>query len=385
MPSFTENTKVPALTGIRFFAASYVFVMHYGATFLDRAGVPRPIATFLHNGIFGVSIFFVLSGFILSHAHPGQFAAPAQYRDYFVARVARIYPAYLFALLLALPIPLRSVPLTAGRATAVLALVQSWNDAYAHSGFAWIMQAWTLSVEMFFYLFFPFLINMLRRLASPVLWSLCLIDAAFMIGAGTATITPWTDYGGYTHLPAWPLHLLLPLTRSGEFVFGMVLQTLLARRDAGVGRTGGGLCLVLTAVIVALLSATRNDSVVTAATVLTGVLIGLIYVSDNGFTRVLGIRPLYVLGCASYALYLLQGPVHTYLRLAVSHPWDRLVAFPVALAASLLVWRFIEEPARRSILRLLPRPAAATAPAQARCALVGANRPACGSAVADAD
>ncbi len=356
------NGKVSALTGIRFVAASYVFIMHYGATFLARAGAPRPLATFLRNGAFGVSVFFVLSGFILAHAHPARFKAPAQYRDYFIGRFARLYPVYLFALLLALPIPITSVPLTAKTAVAVLAMVQSWTNAYGHSGYAWIMQAWTLSVEFFFYLLFPFLINMLRRLGSPLLLVACVIDAVFMIDAGTPTITPWTDFAGHVHVPAWPLHLFLPLTRSGEFLFGMLLQTLVLRASPIARRPGSALCLGVTAAIAALLSITRDDRAVAAATVLIGLLIALIYVSDNGFTRLLGCRALYLFGSASYAFYLLQGPSHTYLRMFVPSPYGRLLAFPVTLAAAILVWRFIEEPARRSILSLRPRDPARTAP-----------------------
>jgi peptidoglycan/LPS O-acetylase OafA/YrhL len=357
MAKLAKNMKIPALTGIRFFAASYVFVMHYGATFLDQEGVPRPIATLLHNGGFGVSIFFVLSGFILSHAHPGRFVTPAQYRDYFVARFARIYPVYLFALVLALPVAVASVPLTRGRAIAVLAMVQSWTDAYGHTGYAWVMQAWTLSVELFFYLLFPVAITALRRLGSAALVLLLLLDAAFMISGGTATVTPWIELDP-AHTPVWPLPLFLPLVRSGEFLLGMVLHTLVSRRPAAMPRPGVAPSLATAATTLALLSLTRDPRLITTATLGAGALIALLYLSENAFTRLLGSPLLYVLGCASYALYLLQGPVHAYLRLFVPAPYDRILAFPATLAAALLVWRFIEEPARRAILALRPRAAA---------------------------
>jgi peptidoglycan/LPS O-acetylase OafA/YrhL len=366
MPRLAKSTKVPALTGIRFFAASYVFVMHYGATFLDREDVPRPLATLLHNGGFGVSVFFVLSGFILSHAHPGRFAAPAQYRDYLIARFARIYPVYLFALVLALPVAVRAVPLTTGHAVAVLAMVQSWTDAYSHSGYAWIMQAWTLSVELFFYLLFPFAITAIRRLGNPALLLLLALDAAVMVGGGTATVVPWIDYGHTVHFPAWPLPLFLPLVRSGEFLLGMLLHTLVSRLPAATPRPGAGLCLATAAATVAVLSLTHDPRFITVATLGAGALIALLYLSENSVARLLGSPVLYALGCASYALYLLQGPVHAYLRLLVPDPYDRLLAFPATLVASLLVWRFLEEPARRAILALRPRERAPVVAAAAR-------------------
>lgn len=352
MAEIRARKLVPALTGIRFFAASYVFVMHYGASAIDKAGASRPITTFLHNGVFGVSVFFILSGFILAHAHQAPFARRGQYADYFIARFARIYPVYLFALVLALPVAVHDVPLTIKAAATVLAMLQSWTDAFAHSGYAWIMQAWTLSVELFFYLSFPFLISVLRRLGSSALLGLCVIDAVFMIAGGTTTITPWIDYGGHIHHPAWPLYLPLPLMRSGEFVFGMLLHTLITRRSHLAIIPGTLLCVLLSASIAALLSVTSNEHAVSVAAVLVGLLITLIYISDGAFTRLLGSRALVLFGNASYALYLLQGPAHAYLGILVPAPYDRLLGFPVTLAAAILVWRWIEVPARRYILAL---------------------------------
>lgn len=343
--------KVPALTGIRFFAALYVFIMHYGATALEKAGAPQPINVFLHNGGFGVSVFFVLSGFILAHAHREAFAAPADYANYLVSRFARLYPVYLFALALALPLALAHprIRLDARTAAAVLAMVQSWTDAFAHSGYAWIMQAWTLSVEFFFYLFFPFLINLLRRLGGVTLLLLCVLDAGFMILGGTTSVTPWIDFGGNVHEPAWPLYLPLPLVRSGEFVFGMLLQTLVSRAGQARGSTGSAACVLLTAATAVLLSLGMNPMLISAATVFAGLLIALIYVSDNGFTRLLGSRALVLLGSASYALYLLEGPCHAYLNRLLPAPYSHLLALPVTLAAAILTWRYVEEPARRYV------------------------------------
>jgi peptidoglycan/LPS O-acetylase OafA/YrhL len=67
--SVARPPSIPALTGVRFFAAIAVLLFHYGASFLERSGIPSPIAQFLHNGYLGVSLFFVLSGFILTYTH----------------------------------------------------------------------------------------------------------------------------------------------------------------------------------------------------------------------------------------------------------------------------------------------------------------------------
>src|SRR5450631_1040491 len=71
--------QIGALTGLRFFAATYVFVFHFGAGFAQRSRVPDPIITFLRNGFLGVSIFFVLSGFILTYTYKQRVDSPQMF------------------------------------------------------------------------------------------------------------------------------------------------------------------------------------------------------------------------------------------------------------------------------------------------------------------
>jgi peptidoglycan/LPS O-acetylase OafA/YrhL len=120
-------------------------------------------------------------------------------------------------------------------------------------------------------------------------------------------------------------------------------------------RLGAAHCILVAAAIAALLSLTDNEQVIGIAAVLVGVLITTIYISDNAFTRLLGCRALIRLGNASYALYLFQGPVRAYLGIVVPDPYDRLFCFPITLCAAILVWRFVEIPARLYILGLAHR------------------------------
>ena len=164
-----RSPAIPALTGIRFIAAVYVFIYHYGATALQRAGVPTPVRVFFQNGYFGVSAFFVLSGYILTHAHPGPLLRARTLLNYFISRLARIYPVYLLALLVMAPLVLHE--LTIRSSLAVLLMVQAWGRPDSDFGFSWLFQAWTLSVELCFYLLFPLLVTAARRLPTPALVS----------------------------------------------------------------------------------------------------------------------------------------------------------------------------------------------------------------------
>src|SRR5271155_1236018 len=100
MPSETAAARrpdIPALTSLRFFAALWVVLFHVNAIGLNRGGSKVYLA-FALLGYVGVSFFFVLSGFILVYVYAGR---QIQKRRFWQARFARVYPAYLFALVVA--------------------------------------------------------------------------------------------------------------------------------------------------------------------------------------------------------------------------------------------------------------------------------------------
>src|ERR1700738_5081649 len=92
------NGIVPALTSIRFLAALTVVLSHYRE--LDLLNVPASLFTFVDGGRSAVSLFFVLSGFILTYTYREELATESAH-GFYVARVARIYPNVLFALAIA--------------------------------------------------------------------------------------------------------------------------------------------------------------------------------------------------------------------------------------------------------------------------------------------
>jgi peptidoglycan/LPS O-acetylase OafA/YrhL len=95
---FQIRNEVKSLTSFRFLAAFYVFLFHvqirvpvFGDGLFGQA---------IAEGAVGMSMFFTLSGFILSHAYAESKIAIKQYVQ---NRIARIYPVYILAAILALP------------------------------------------------------------------------------------------------------------------------------------------------------------------------------------------------------------------------------------------------------------------------------------------
>src|SRR6201986_260098 len=85
-PLTLHRAPLPALTGIRFVAAIQVVLFHFGAGFAQRHGAPRPIANLLTNGWSAVTLFFILSGFILSYTYFGQTDHPGGKERFWEAR-----------------------------------------------------------------------------------------------------------------------------------------------------------------------------------------------------------------------------------------------------------------------------------------------------------
>ena len=131
--------SLPALTGVRFFAALAVFIFHSGAGFLQGHGLPSAVAQILNNGNLGVSLFFVLSGFILTYAHQNDAFSAQFICDFYVARFARIYPVYFLALLIALPTAYSS--LSPETMATVFTMLQAWTPPDSVAGYAWVFQA----------------------------------------------------------------------------------------------------------------------------------------------------------------------------------------------------------------------------------------------------
>jgi peptidoglycan/LPS O-acetylase OafA/YrhL len=337
--------SLPALTGLRFFAALAVLLYHYGAAFAERSGIPSPLAHMLHNGYLGVSLFFVLSGFILTYTHQRDVLDGRFLADFYMARFARVYPVYLLALIIALPVLAR--PLSPADVAAVLTMVQSWTPPQSSTGYLWVMQAWTLSVEMAFYLFFPAILLCAKQLNALTTGLAAAAAAALILIFGLSSVPPGTPSIPYLSSTALPI----PLLRSAEFVYGVMLcrlTVLYPHLSKAIG--GNALEILLAAIVVATLCFASDVHSKAVFTVVIGVLIFQLAGGYGVLTALLSTKPLILLGGASYALYLLQGPLRAICEQYIPHPFDRFLSPVVTIAAAIAVFQFWEQPCRRMLL-----------------------------------
>lgn len=154
-----------SLQAVRAGAALLVVLFHIGATMsLDKYFGEDVIATYFSFGDAGVEIFFVLSGFIIYHAHRSDISAPHKLAGYVWKRLTRVYPVYwiIFFLVyfsaLAVPSLAGKVPHDFGRIIQSLLLFPQNKEVVGGTGAAVLVVAWSLQYEMIFYLFFAVMI-----------------------------------------------------------------------------------------------------------------------------------------------------------------------------------------------------------------------------------
>lgn len=208
------TARLDALTGLRWWAAFMVFFYHI----LVFAPIPGPLATLFAQGYYGVTFFFVLSGFVLTwSARPGVSTSTFYWR-----RFARIWPSHIVALLIAIPVfyTLSAVPegsflkpFDPAVLSLSVVLLQGWSEAPLIL-FSGNPAAWTLTCEAFFYALHPWisrvLVPSLRRGALFIAGGVVLYAFLYRF-----LVILW---------PESPLVLVpLPVQRVPEFILGMAL------------------------------------------------------------------------------------------------------------------------------------------------------------------
>lgn len=373
------RTQLQALTSLRFFAAFHVLLYHAGATFSASPvfHLPRPLANFLNTGYVGVSLFFLLSGFILAYNYlDDDLRHPNLRRKFWVSRLARIYPVYLIGLVIASPKYILGLlhpgfgPTALNASTAslsVLTLTQAWSPDLA---LAWNPPGWSLSAEAFFYLLFPLLAPWVNRLQTRKAAGL---GATFSWLLAMLPVTAYYLAGADS--PYW-FNLLKfnPLARLPEFVMGLCLGKLFLAdlQSATKPASATAVRSMLGPVILAILSILMAQDHIPKLMLHNGLLDPLFAVALLGLawesrhpnrpnTPVLSHRGLVVLGQASYALYILHVPLKGLFAGGLELLPGQLLARPLtsslmlslyiglSLAAALLTFKYFEIPARRAI------------------------------------
>ena len=358
-PAPLTRPEIPALTSLRFVAALWVVLFHIREIGLWKGGI-APYAATVQLGYLGVSFFFVLSGFILVYVYSGREIPKGRF---WRARFARVYPAYAFSLLITAPTLVFSLPyMRQAHVPPALVylsfplLLESW---FPSTLYFWNVVAWSLSVEVFFYLVFPFAMRLLETVETPKLrfWVVFSWLASLAFTLSYFLLRP--DNGA-----AWPnahdptlfwlsVVKFNPIVRLPEFLLGMGAGMIFLRSRPAPRNwpifTGFGLLVLAIALQRTIPYAVMHSGLLAPAFAL--LIFG--FATQPAWTNFLALKPFLLLGEASYSLYLLHSfpmAVMVFLLHLGNAPHPLRLALLYVLAITLVsigVFLGIENPLRR--------------------------------------
>lgn len=330
------STKLDSLQVLRGGAATLVVLFHANVLFGEGNWIPSSrLGTVFAFGHSGVDLFFVLSGFIIVHAHWHDRPSLSAVRRYVLRRAIRIYPATIVTVLLllaALP-ALRIVTSDQGffgfdatRITASLLLAPLTCNYFPGV-------LWSLQDEVYFYIIFlSFYIHRKLFVFLVFGWAgLVVANAAlaFSPSLGACGSSPLSFYnalfaGGVTSYFAWRhaaamgwTWLSLPLVAAGAVVFGAA--ALADVHYLGASYWGD-----------TLFKESNSTKLLTRGAFASGSMLLLIGAALSNWTPSTTVgRLLTLLGDASFAVYLMHLPVQGVLSRLLHSTTD--VGLPAAV------------------------------------------------------
>jgi peptidoglycan/LPS O-acetylase OafA/YrhL len=302
------------------------------------------------GGFAGVDVFFVISGYLITHIiHRGLRAGDFSFADFYAHRVRRILPALLTVLAACLAfgwvelLPLEYAQLSR-HAAAGAGFAENfvlWSEAGYFDTVTELkplMHLWSLSIEEQFYLVYPL-----------VLWAAWRVRIGLVLPVAVLALA---SFGANLVLTAHdPVQAFFgPHARMWELLAGALLA--LAPAMQGGQHRRNALSVAGLALLLASYAGLHADQAYpgwrallpVAATLL------LLHAGPQALVNrlVLARRPLVYIGMLSYPLYLWHWPLLSFARIADALPSaERNGAVLLAVVLAWLTWRFIERPIRR--------------------------------------
>jgi peptidoglycan/LPS O-acetylase OafA/YrhL len=339
-------TYQPAIDGIRALAVLGVLADHTGYA---------PV----HHGGFGVDVFFVLSGFLITtllleeHAATGRIAL----RLFWWRRAARLLPALvamcpIVAVAYALYRPLHWQRTLLGIIPSLL-YVSAWVRALRISDVGWMGHTWSLSVEEWFYAAWPLLVVLILRFRNR--W-LRLIFAAAALATAYRLVSEQAGFSRdwlYNAPDQRACQLLIGCALGG---FLVVKGAKLAGRARALAIAGWAGAAFLTLLFVNLIGQDNvylfsffSGETTLLALAAAALIAAVVLVSASRLARTLSYGPLVWIGRRSYGIYLwhyplmgLASPAHGYVGITLFA--SRIAACSATIAVASVSYRWLERP-----------------------------------------
>lgn len=342
--------NIPSLDGLRALSIFAVLLSHSNRPLsLKIPAIPGGIYVFW--GASGVQLFFIISGFLITHLLLKELNVTKTIRlgRFYFRRAFRIFPPFYVYLVVAGVITLLGV-FPGNLRAFIVAATYTWN--YLGNGSAILEHTWSLSLEEQFYLLWPAALALLGKKKSALLATLLIVfSPPLRIAFYFLTPNHRAQLGGMLH------------TAVDSIMFGCLMALLCPdekwRRRFEPFLRGwvawlAGLFVIIVSPLIELHF--RGSYQLVFGITLTDLCLSLIllysiYTIDSPFAWLLNTPAMRHVGIISYSLYLWQR-IFTRFNSVPYFPWNFLA---VVICAEVSFW-CVEQPSLRLRDRLRVRP-----------------------------
>ncbi|MCO8050049.1 acyltransferase [Proteus penneri] len=340
-----NKSHILPLTSIRFFAAIFVLFSH-----LDFFKNTPFYFIYVKEGFIGVTLFFILSGFVLSYSYQEKLLRGEKNKfAFYTARIARIYPLHILTLLFTLLFLYQNESIKEILSNIFLLQALIPKASYYFSLNA---PSWSISVELFFYLCFPFLITK----SSKTLIKITVIILILKILLSEINISEKATHA-YIYIS--------PILRLPDFIIGILIFRLrfnklnvnISTYQVVIVQTLS-ICLFLLFIYYSHMVNIKYRFDIYYIIPMSILIISLSY-SNGIITKILSNKTLVLLGESSFSLYMIHQLIIRFIienkTFFGSNFYMLSSILAISIFGSIFIYKYYELPMKKIVVNLLKK------------------------------
>ncbi len=352
-----NNNYFPGLTSIRAIAALMVYLHHFNPFNRNQNFLGIPVWGITKELHIGVTIFFVLSGYLITIRY---FEKEVGFKRFLWNRITRIYPVYFLITFLTFLYEVLQSGFTLSLLKVFFLNITFLRGFFDNMKFTLVAQGWSLTVEEMFYLLAPLTFLLIIKYGKKMLIfiPICLGILGWLIGYVSTKLD--LDFWGDNN---FTFHYTY-LGRSFEFMWGVFLALFIKDRNLDqFKKLGNPYFGILMAVVAAYglykigeVNNSEFGSMTQFGTVINTVLIPIVVmtplilsftINQNKY-QLFESKIFEILGKSSYTFYLIHmGIIRVGLNyIGIKNEFNMLVAL---LIVSFFIWCYFEEPIQKRL------------------------------------